>query len=193
MLCAIATGWLGAQPVRGEERPAPVYQNLGSTTINGYVNTSVGWRWHMCVGPFYALPIRPNGAGRLFSFAPGPRPPAGGVYVRCPHGLMLVPPRQIPARPFRTPPPPRPTPGSSIVVVPLIPPLQRTNPVPVLPPPPGPIARPVTSGGFISLDSHPDNGYSHTPDKPHPPHPGDPNFPPGQPPGHGPGTNRPRP
>jgi hypothetical protein len=204
VLCAIVIGWLGTQSLRSAE---VAFRIQGSTVIGGYVNTPVGWRWHMCAGPVYPLP--PNSAGRLFRPRPT-APPPSGAYVRCPHGLMLVPLPQVGLRSPKAPvwpvPPPVPNGGFSgreqWVRAELRP---STNQAPILLPVIIQVGgyeewRAVVDLPLVGIpgdhnsDGHPDNGqHNHMPFKPHPPHPGDPGFPPGPPPGHGPGTGRPLP
>jgi hypothetical protein len=125
----------GAQ---SEEKASPLTTALSTTTIGGYVSSSVwrvrpapgdpvsgyrqtpsGWRAHICRWSHHI-----NVANRT-----GFRD--RGVYGRCRHGIIYLPTRRVPGRPLPPLPPtpiPRPPPGTN----PVPPPIMR-----LLPPVPG--------------------------------------------------------
>jgi hypothetical protein len=79
-----------------EEKPAPVFTALSSTTISGYVHTGTHWQTHVC------RPVRPIRTQRVVvDPADGP-PRVVGHVVRCRHALILVP-NATAARAFPTP------------------------------------------------------------------------------------------
>ena len=173
LLCLALMGGL-AQSARAEEKgpppltplPVPVIQPAApviqpAAPVGGFLRTSMGWRWHMCAGPGY--PLQPNTVStriRPLWSTPGN---GFGTYSLCPHGVLFMPLWVTPVGP--SPGPPR------------------------LPPPPFPIPR--GGGGFIFWGPGKSGSSSagHVPFKPHAPHPGESDFPPGPPPGHGPGAS----
>ncbi len=68
----------------GEEKPAPIFTALSSTTISGYVSTSEHWRRHVC------RPLRPVRVHRLYKLSNGVIRQIGYT-VRCRHGTVYLP------------------------------------------------------------------------------------------------------
>jgi hypothetical protein len=191
LVCVALMDGLLAQSVSAAERPTyitprPVVIIVPPPPVGGFLRTSMGWRWHMCAGPGY--PLQPNTVStkiRPLWSTPGN---GFGTYSICPHGVLFLPTYLVGVSPSpgppRLPPPPFPIPagGGSNQVPPRV---IRTNSVPVLPP------TPITPGGFIFWGPGKSGSSSagHVPFKPHAPHPGESDFPPGPPPGHGPGAS----
>lgn len=74
-----------AQVGLAEEKPAPLFTALSSTTVRGYVYASDHWQRHVC------RPVAPVRVRRAVYSSPGGGSRVAGRSVRCRHGVVFVP------------------------------------------------------------------------------------------------------